>query len=45
MIEEEMLIRKKSIMKYRQDSDNEELEDFDEEKKTETKVERNKRSL
>jgi hypothetical protein len=33
MIEEEMLVRLKSIVRYRQDSDSEELEDSDEEKK------------
>jgi hypothetical protein len=42
MIEEEMPIRNMYIMRYSQDSNNDELEDFDEEK-TMTKGKRNKR--
>ncbi len=33
MIEEEMPIRKKSMVRYRQDYDNDKLEDYDEEEK------------
>ncbi len=33
MMEEEMLVRKKSIARYRQDSNSDKSKDFDEEKK------------
>jgi hypothetical protein len=42
MIEKEMPIRKKSIVKYCQDSDNEESEDSDEEEKQKPKKKKTK---